>query len=161
MAEQGQLQRVLTFSLFDKVCGIPIADVEEVVPLPNLITVPGMPSLLEGYFNLGGRAIAVLNLNHLLGLTHFKKDIYCSVICLKGGSYPLSFLVHRSLSVLSFQSDSVRSTSPSESINGVVTGLFDHKTGPISLLSTANILTEKEHLIVAEFVRAFQERVSA
>ncbi|MCE9600574.1 MAG: chemotaxis protein CheW [Spirochaetia bacterium] len=60
--EDTLLGRYLTFSIENRVCGIEVRDVIEIVGLPVVTEVPDMPEFVRGIINLRGKVIPVLDM---------------------------------------------------------------------------------------------------
>src|SRR5512145_2933093 len=67
-ADGDDLHSVVIFRLGGQHFAVPVAEVREVVPYCWLAQPPRMPSFVQGVLNLGGVAVPVLRLDHLLGL---------------------------------------------------------------------------------------------
>lgn len=61
-------ERLLRVRAAGQVCGVPLADVHEIVPLGRLTRVPGAPAYVLGLMNLRGVLVTVLDLARRLGL---------------------------------------------------------------------------------------------
>ena len=59
---------VLVFRLADQQYGIPVGEVQEIVPMARLVRSASLPAVIDGFLNLAGRAVAVVPLRRLLGL---------------------------------------------------------------------------------------------
>ncbi|MBL8021193.1 MAG: purine-binding chemotaxis protein CheW [Leptospirales bacterium] len=54
--------RYLTFTIENRICGIEVRDVIEIVGLPPITAVPDMPDFVRGIINLRGKVIPVMEM---------------------------------------------------------------------------------------------------
>lgn len=66
--ERGASQQYITFSLEDRIYGVPLTQVAEISPNRPLNRMPHMPKGVEGLLDLRGTVIPVVNLRVRLGL---------------------------------------------------------------------------------------------
>lgn len=59
--------RFMEFKLSEQSFAVPLLTVKEVIPRPEITTVPNMPSHFEGMFNLRGQILGVFNIRKKLG----------------------------------------------------------------------------------------------
>jgi chemotaxis signal transduction protein len=142
-----------------KPCALGLEFVQEVLARPILTEPPGMPKILDGYFDLGGVAVAAMSIEHLLGLPKYKLDLYSPIIYMEYESFPLGLQVHRALDVVSLEVDKIRPVSPEESFNGLVTGFAQIKGQTTTFLSVARLFEKKETLLLREFSILAQARL--
>ena len=83
---------VLTFRTGDTNCALQLGSVQEIVPLPALIQVPGQPRILEGFLNLRGTMVPVLSLGKLLG-GDCADDAYAPILIVLVSDSTLALLV--------------------------------------------------------------------
>src|SRR5438128_2487698 len=74
---------LLLFHLPGHACALPLASVQEVVPMPLLSRPPGLPSVLAGFLDLGGAIVPVLRLDRLLGLSEVVPGLYTPLLVLR------------------------------------------------------------------------------
>src|SRR5207245_4311039 len=125
-----------------KACGLPLEDVQEIVPMASLFRPPTIPSLLEGFLNLRGTAIPVLPLGRLFGLQERPLELHTPLVILRGAGYPIALLVDNVSRILSVSSGALLPVQEAHSFNNcaeaeaVVEGLVIH------VLSSERLLIE-------------------
>src|SRR5258708_4946310 len=86
-------QNLLVFHLSGIDCAFPLEGVQEIVPMAQLSSPPGLPSLLAGFLNLRGTAIPILRMDRLFDLTEQPPGLYTPIIILRVGERPMGILV--------------------------------------------------------------------
>jgi purine-binding chemotaxis protein CheW len=124
--------------------------VSEIVPMAALSRPPSMPSVLEGFLNLGGTAVPVLRLARLLGLPEAPLELHTPLVIVRGGILPLALLVNRVLGIAAVTADGLVPIGHMDSFNGCVDGRLTIANDVVHLLSLERLLLEKEQRTLAE-----------
>src|SRR5215207_5153634 len=74
--------RCLVFQLSDRTYAIPIGCVEEIVPMAELALLPGSPTFISGFLNVGGQCLAVISMRRLMGLPDCERQLYSPLVIL-------------------------------------------------------------------------------
>jgi len=61
-------EQLVIFRLNNEAYGINVAQVQSIIPLPDIVTIPGAPSFIEGVINLRGAVVPVVDLRTRFGL---------------------------------------------------------------------------------------------
>ena len=64
---QTRVRQLLIFTFAGLTCALPLAEVQEVVPMALLSSPPGLPVLLDGFLNLRGGLVPVARMERLFG----------------------------------------------------------------------------------------------
>ena len=81
--------------LYEGIYGINVAKVNEIIRLPELTELPGVPDYIEGIFDLRGIVIPVINLAKWMGVDIPKsKKIKPRVIIAEFNNIMIGFIVH-------------------------------------------------------------------
>lgn len=88
-----ELHSLVIFRLDGQIFAVPVDAVREVVPYAWLAQPPRMPAFVQGVLNLGGTAVPVLRLDHLLGLARGTIGLGASILIMKTTGAPLGLLV--------------------------------------------------------------------
>jgi purine-binding chemotaxis protein CheW len=149
-------RRLFTFLIGERLCALPFEDIREVVPLAELSRPPGLPSILEGFLNLGGVTIAVVALRRLLGLEDRAPTLYAHLLVVGPAAAPLAFLTDYAHGAV--EADVVRRIPPGRSPNDCITAevVVDGRT--IHVMATERLLLEEERARIAELRAVEQER---
>lgn len=62
-------EQLVVFELNSEAYGINVTQVQSVIPMPKIISVPGVPNFIEGVVNLRGTVIPVVDLRHRFDLS--------------------------------------------------------------------------------------------
>jgi len=164
MAGGGPLQ-ILMFEAGGVGCALRGGDVRELLPLPRLWRPPGGPKPLAGFFNLGGQAIAVVDLPILLGLDSRPDGaealIYRHLMLVGrlGRPGPAALLVDRVLDLVAIEPGQLSPMREAATLNGCVEAEIDWQGGLVHLLSLERLLLAEEAQSLAELRRNAQNRL--
>src|SRR4030081_432428 len=86
-------QGLLVFHSSGMGFAFPLEAVLEIVPIAQLSTPPGMPSMLAGFLNRSGTAIPILLLDRLFNLPEQPRGLNTPFIILRGAGSPIGILV--------------------------------------------------------------------
>ncbi len=151
----------LVFRLPGLACALPLASLQEVLPLPQLSRPPGLPALLEGFLNLGGAAVPILRLDRLFGLPELALGRYTPLLVLRQPEDRLALLVESAQVVVHVRPQDVRPVRSGLSFNDCSEGEVTVGDRPVHLLSPERVLLEKERQCLAEWQAVEQERLAA
>ena len=63
--QNTEITKVLTFYIGEQVYGIEIPDVIEIIEVPPITAVPGVPSYIKGIINVRSKIVPVVNIRSL------------------------------------------------------------------------------------------------
>jgi purine-binding chemotaxis protein CheW len=149
----------LVFHLPGTICALPIDGIQEVVALPALSRPPSLPSVLEGFLNLGGNAVPVLRLDRLFGLEEVGPGLYTPLLVLHQPEDQIALLVESVQGIVPVQPADVRLVNGGDSFNDCVEGEITLGDRVVHLLSSERLLLEKERQCLAELQAVEQERL--
>jgi len=124
-AVDGTTADFVTFVVEGETYAFPMERVEEIIRMPQVVTVPLGPPSLVGLANLRGRVLPVVSLRACCGLPAVLDDEATRVIVVDGGA-ALGFVVDRVASVTSVEAarieaaDRIGGTVESELLSGVI-----------------------------------------
>jgi purine-binding chemotaxis protein CheW len=162
-APAGGEAHYLIFALAGLRCALRREAVRELLPLPRLSRPPSMPATLAGFVNLGGEALPVLALRHLLGLTRTApvEPLYRHIVVVEDtlpGSR-VGLLVDRVLDLRPVAAEQRQPVPPEDSLNGCVIAQLVLPEGPAHLLDPARILMAQEQARLEELIRRAAARL--
>ena len=153
-------QRLLVFEIAGDAFAVPLDAVGEILPLPLLSRPPGIPSLLEGFLNLGGQAIPVLNALRLFHLESRLPGLHAHLLVLKNKTgTPPAILVDRAAGTEEVAGESVMPVGRNHSFNDYLEGDVRIGRQTIHILSIEKLLLEEERRRIAELQAMEQERL--
>lgn len=141
---------------------LPLADVQEVLPLPDLGRGPGQPPFVAGYFVLDGLVALVFRLDRLLDRPEDPDDLYAPLIRLTDGDVPGPVRLLRVEQV-----DAVHAVArsvpvhPSESFNGCVIARFEHEGRVFHILDRQRLLLVAEDAATRAYAGLTETRLDA
>lgn len=82
-------------AIYEGIYGVNVAKVKEIIKMPNLTELPGVPEYIEGIFDLRGVVIPVINLAKWMGIIEPKEVIKKPrVIIAEFSNIYIGFIVH-------------------------------------------------------------------
>lgn len=143
-------EKYLTFRSEEQLFGIPIVNVEQIVGLQEIVSVPHLPAYAKGIINLRGSIIPVIDMRLRLGKPEADYTNRTCIIVTQLGEHMTGFIVDAMDSVIDVPLDCI-SESPrlSESTSGqYVTGVAclpkENKDQIVLLLDLNKILSDQE-----------------
>lgn len=168
-------REIVIFRVGDIDCGLPRADVLEILPIPRLARWPGLPDIIDGFFIFGGRAVPALNAEKLFGLEieeaednrsdaeEAERYLYHHMILLAsdddGSEYTL--VVDRAVDFITIRDDQIMPVQESDSLNGCVAAEIPYQDGLAHLLETSRLLLAQEKAILADLTTRAEARLAA
>lgn len=153
--------RLVVFRLCGQGFALAVESVAEVVPFAWLDRPPGLPAVMEGILNLGGRAVAVLRTDRILGLGDGRFGLDASILVLRGEGEGalLGLLVEHVDGVPSGEEARAMGLDPRRSFNGCVVDQLELGGRTLHLLDAARLLLEEETARLAEFRATAEARL--
>ncbi|GAB6042837.1 chemotaxis protein CheW [Endothiovibrio diazotrophicus] len=122
-AEEGR--QFVTFRVGEEIFAVPMAPVQEIIRMPEVVRVPLSPESLEGLANLRGRVLPIVRLGRMFHFPERDDDDATRVLVIHLG-IPMGFVVDQVLRVISVEpgqieaSEAVEATVDSELLDGVI-----------------------------------------
>lgn len=154
------IRQFVVFHIGDEAFAIPMAEVKEIVRMPDVARVPLCPPSFEGLVNLRGTVQPVLATRRLFGLPDRPTDSATRVIIVHCDESigPVGLVVDRMSRVVSVEADrieaaeQVMTTLSSDLLDGVIKGIEGHAM--VMILAT-------RRLIESDMPRAGKQRSAA
>ncbi|WP_207484045.1 chemotaxis protein CheW [Arenibaculum pallidiluteum] len=140
-------------------CALPVSAVREILPYAALSAPPGLPSLLAGFLDLAGTAVAVVRTARLFELPEPPPDTSTALVLLRAAAAPTALLVDRVVDVRAVTEEARRPISPGMSLAGCVVAEADLDGVPTAILAAERILMREEEALLAELQAAAQRRL--
>ncbi|MFC4157889.1 chemotaxis protein CheW [Chitinimonas lacunae] len=118
-------RQFVTFMVGDEYFAVPMAPVQEIIRVPEVVRVPLGPAHLEGLANLRGRVLPIMSLRSAFGLPPRAGDDATRAVVINLGT-PLGFVVDRVSSVMNVEPESIEPVRDLHSAiaNELVTGVI-------------------------------------
>jgi purine-binding chemotaxis protein CheW len=153
--------RYLLFHLADQTCAIPVAAVEEIVPMAELAQLAGGPSFLAGYLNVGGDLIAVISLRRLFKLAGKARELYTPIVILKSTPQRLALEVDAVREIADVADEDAVVLGDGCVLNDFALAAVRREGNTVLLLSPERLLLEEERQRVAELADMARDRRAA
>ncbi len=98
-AASATARQFVTFLIDRETYAVPLAEVQEIIRLPEMVDVPLAPQNLAGLANLRGTVLPVTSLRRVFGLPEREHDDATRVVVVSQGT-PFGFVVDRMASVV-------------------------------------------------------------
>jgi purine-binding chemotaxis protein CheW len=151
--------RYIVFSVADQSYAIPLASVQEVVPIAELTHPPGAPALLAGFLDISGQLVAVVSLRRLWGMADQEPELYTPLIVLKATIGRLAFWVDRVAQIVALGEHDLISMDDVCSFNecAVATARVDGNS--VVVLSPQRVLLKQEQSRFAQLADFERQRL--
>lgn len=131
------------FHVQDEMFAVPLADVREIIRMPDVVRMPLSPISLEGLANLRGTILPILNLRSVFGFAPLAHDDTTRVVVLDQGR-PVGLVVDRMANVITADADSIEATGTIKSTidTELLTGMIKGKEGGsmVMILDAASVI---------------------
>lgn len=98
--------------VYEGIYGVNVAKVREIIKIPNLTELPGVPEYIEGIFDLRGVVIPVVNLATWMNITEPKdKNIKPRIIIAEFSNILIGFIVHEAKRIRRISWDDIEPAS--------------------------------------------------
>jgi purine-binding chemotaxis protein CheW len=152
--------KYLIFHLADRTYAVPINCVEEIVPIAELSSVPGAPSFLAGFLDIGGQLTAVLSLRRLLGMPDHASGLYTPLVILKGDAPKIALEIDEISRIAAIEEEMLVPITGGCCLNDCATAVARLNGEAIVLLSAERILLEQEQRRIAELTDLARHRLA-
>lgn len=100
---ERELTKVLTFRIGDKIYGIEIPFIKEILGIPHVTAVPGTPNYLKGITNVRSKIVPVVNIRDRFGIEEIEFDEHTCTIIVEYNDVSVGIIVDEVLDVLPVQ----------------------------------------------------------
>jgi purine-binding chemotaxis protein CheW len=152
-------QSLLVFHTSGLGCAFPVEAVLEIVPIAQLSTPPGLPSILAGFLDRSGTAIPIVLLDRLFNLPEQPRGLNTPFIILRGIDSPIGFLVGAVRKIVSTTAASFLPLPQKHLFQDCAIATVEVDGDMFHLLSPERILLKHERRLLAEFQVVAQDRL--
>lgn len=121
---------------------------------------PGLPSLVEGFLNLGGAAVPVIRLARLFNLPNPGMNLYTPLVVLHAEGRVMAAAAERVVGVFRPTQGAAVPLPPEDTFNGCAEGLLRIDDRSVCLLRVDRILLRHEQERLVEYTATEQQRLS-
>src|SRR5580658_1786087 len=105
-ARVGESGQYVTFHIDDGIFAVPLAEVQEIIRMPNVVQVPLSHGSLEGLANLRGTVMSVTSLRRIFRYPDLDHDDATRVVVINQG-VPVGLVVDRMAAVVTAEPDQI------------------------------------------------------
>lgn len=102
--------QLVVFTLDEEEYAVPIADIQEIIKVPEVTPIPNAPQFIKGILNLRGKIVVVIDLEKRFGLVREKIEELKHIIITEVGETNFGVMVNEVVEVLSVPSSVVQPT---------------------------------------------------
>lgn len=127
----GDTRQYVTFYVRDEMFAVPLAEVQEIIRMPDVVGVPRSPQSLEGIANLRGTVMSVTSLRRIFRFDDRDHDDATRVVVINQG-VPMGFVVDRMAAVVTADPDQIEpaeailATVDTDLLRGMIKGVDGH-----------------------------------
>jgi purine-binding chemotaxis protein CheW len=152
--------RCLVFQLLDRTYAIPIGCVEEIVPMAELSPLPGSPSFISGFLNIGGQCLAVVSMRRLMGMPDCERQLYSPLVILKLRMQRIVLEVDTVSHIVDVADNELIPLSEGCSLNDCAMAIANIGGSSVVVLAPERILLKQEERRAAELAELARQRVA-
>jgi purine-binding chemotaxis protein CheW len=144
----GDARQFVIFHVKDEMFAVPLAEVKEIIRMPDVVRMPLSPASLEGLANLRGTVLPVVNLRSVFGFEQVDHDDATRVVVLDQGR-PIGLVVDRMANVVTVEANDIETADTIQTTvdTKVVTGMIKGHAGAsmVMILDAANLIQREFH----------------
>ncbi len=140
----GGGEQFVTFQVRDELFGVPLAEVQEIIRMPDLVQVPLSPPSLQGIANLRGAVLPITSLRRVFGIDDAAHDDATRVVVVNPGGVPAGFVVDRMSSVITAEAEEIEGAETIEATirSDMLRGVVKRTDGMIMLLDPVRLVLD-------------------
>lgn len=138
-----KVSRFSVFIISEKLFGIELSNVNEVITLPKISIVPSAPKHVLGVFSLRGKILTLLEINNILGIDRQEYNDENMVLITDHFNQKVGILVEKVLDVLNLDESEIQlpSRDMSHKMAKNIIGYYEYEgMGTINLLNLNELL---------------------
>lgn len=141
-------KQLVIFELGDEFFGIDISDVEGIIKMQAITSIPHSPEYVEGVTNLRGSILPVIDLKKRFGIGSFEKTIETRIVVITMDRLKVGMIVDAVSEVLTIEDSVIEPTPSMVSMVGeqFINGIARIDTRLVILLELKSILTTDEKM---------------
>jgi len=147
--QKDSISKTSRFSVFiiaEKLFGIELSNVDEVITLPKISKVPSSPRNILGVFSLRGTILTLIEVNETLGLPVQEIDEEKMVLIVDHQNQRIGIIVEKVLDVVNVEESEIQlpSREMSHKMARNIIGYYEKEgIGSINLLNLAEVLSSE------------------
>jgi chemotaxis signal transduction protein len=147
-SNQSKISRFSIFIISEKLFGIELSNVNEVITLPKVSKIPSSPNQILGVFNLRGIILTLLEINEIIGIENQDKE-EGMVLIVEHLNQQMGILVEKVLDVINVEESEIQLPSremPHKMAKNIIGYYEKEGIGTINLLNLNELLASQNFL---------------
>lgn len=144
----NEARQFVIFHVNEESFAVPLAEVQEIIRMPDVVRLPLSPRSLEGLANLRGTVLPIINLRSVFGFDQVDHDDVTRVVVLDQG-HPVGLVVDRMANVVTVEADAIEDAATIKSTvdTKLLTGLIKDSDGKsmVMILDAASVIGREFH----------------
>lgn len=150
-------EQLVVFELASEAYGVNVAQVQSIIPMQQIVTVPGAPSFVEGVVNLRGAVVPVIDLCHRFELSlptngedgNKRKPV---IVIAELDELQVGLIVDKVIEVTKIPKETIEPPSPLlANVNtAYLRGIGKFKERPVILLDLARVFSIDEQQLLVQ-----------
>ena len=154
-------QWIVQFRVSGILFALDVKDTTEILHMAELLTPPGIPSFLNGFINIEGKAIPVVDFSTLMGFPRQSVHRYTPLVIIGKADAPCALIVEEVLKVEALDNNRLNPLDDDSVFNQCVSMSGRNQNEEIFyILKPERILLAQEKIRMAEFQALAQKRLN-
>jgi purine-binding chemotaxis protein CheW len=146
--ESSEARQFVIFYVNEESFAVPLAEVQEIIRMPDVVRLPLSPRSLEGLANLRGTVLPIINLRSVFGFDQVAHDDATRVVVLDQGC-PVGLVVDRMANVVTVEADAIEDAATIKATvdTKLLTGMIKDNNGKsmVMILDAASVIGREFH----------------
>lgn len=146
--KNSKISRFSVFIIAEKLFGIELSYVDEVITLPKISKIPSSPRNILGVFSLRGTILTLITINEILGMPILEIEEEKMVLVVEYQNQRIGIIVEKVLDVVNVDEAEIQlpSRDMSHKMARNIIGLYDKEgIGIINLLNLSEVLGSENY----------------
>lgn len=143
--QNTEITKVLTFYIGEQVYGIEIPNVIEIIEVPPITAVPGVPSYIKGIINVRSKIVPVVNIRSRFGMEEIPfNDRTCIIIVSTGDDVSVGLIVDSVADVIPVTEQHISKTPELTGVNSnkFIKSILEMNDGIKLVLDVSKLIDE-------------------
>ena len=143
--------KYLTFVIDKNLFAVPISDVEQIVSMQEIVSVPEYPEYIKGVINMRGRIIPVIDVRLRLGKEQKDYENMTCIIIVNVNSQQVGFIVDRVSEVTNIPYNMISAPPQGfakDDVNSYLIGIAEQEEHVILIIDSEKIVYEDDKAVL-------------
>ncbi len=151
--------KIVIFEVGSFNCALPLDQVFEILPLTELACPPSSPTILEGFLNVGGDLIPVVNLELLFGLSISPERVHSHFLVVRNNGTRLALKTNYVSNIVEAPEKERAPVTSQHSFNDCVESEVRNGNSPVFLLNLSRLLLIEERTRIEHLQGVEEKRI--